>query len=377
MPFRAIALELGRTEQSIKAKFKSVKWEDSPYVRDDQRVDVAVSEAEKAKKREQAARYLDRQHGNRKYGSQIIADRLEAAVRTLPEVRVEKPSRQPSNSSTPEDAMLLLSDIHVGAEHSLEETGGLSEFNSEVLKQYTANLKYAVKEIVDLHSQLYAIPKLHVACLGDIVAGMNDAGSWSSNYISMTVMDQMFEGVHLLSEMLAYWLGVFDEIVFYGIRGNHGRCARRGVEKDYVNWDYMCYRYLVMQFAENPRIRFVVPQSWWIYEDILNHGFLMVHGDDVRSKGGVPAKGLIDFEQKMAGIIRKNPDYTLAGHFHNSAEISTNHGRVLVNGSFVGSDVYSMQSIHAASRPEQTFFGIHPRRGITWKYNIDLADPRL
>ena len=78
----------------------------------------------------------------------------------------------------------------------------------------------------------------------------------------------------------------------------------------------------------------------------------------------------------MGDIVGEKPKYTLAGHFHNTAELGTNSGSVLINGSFVGGDIFSLKNVHANSRPEQTIFGMNNSRGKTWKYNIDLDDTR-
>ncbi|MFW6129642.1 MAG: hypothetical protein ACOC56_00570, partial [Atribacterota bacterium] len=70
--------------------------------------------------------------------------------------------------------------------------------------------------------------------------------------------------------------------------------------------------------------------------------------------------------------LKTIPDYTLAAHFHSAADLTTNHGRVLVNGSFIGPDVYSLKNLQAGALAEQKIFGIHDKRGITWSYNLGL-----
>jgi hypothetical protein len=51
-------------------------------------------------------------------------------------------------------------------------------------------------------------------------------------------------------------------------------------------------------------------------------------------------------------------------------------GRIMVNGSFVGGDMHSMQHLRSNSRPTQTIFGIHPDHGVTWHYPLDLDRTR-
>lgn len=187
----------------------------------------------------------------------------------------------------------------------------------------------------------------------------------------MPIYDQMISGYDAISDMIYYWLGIFENIKFYGVFGNHGRSGQKGCEKEYVNWDFLCYKFLESRFANNPRVSFVIPKTWWILAKIRNHKFLLVHGDDIKG-GASPLNGLQKYEQQMIGILGEIPDYTLAAHFHNTAEITTNHGRILYNGSFIGPDIYSLKNLQRSSRAEQKIFGIHDKRGITWSYNIHL-----
>jgi hypothetical protein len=218
------------------------------------------------------------------------------------------------------------------------------------------------------------LPVLHIFALGDIVAGMNTVGAWSPTYINLPVYDQVVVGVEAICNAIYYWLGLFKEIRFYGIYGNHGRSAPIGSEKEYVNWDFICYKFIEARFKDNPRVIFKIPMNWWLMERIRNHNFLMLHGDSI--KGANPLKKLVELEEKMAGIIKKMPDYTLAAHFHSPGELTTNHGRVIIGGSFFGSDVYSLKNLKKSAAPEQKIFGIHNKRGITWTYNINLSISR-
>ena len=89
-----------------------------------------------------------------------------------------------------------------------------------------------------------------------------------------------------------------------------------------------------------------------------------------------PARALQVYESKMIGILKDIPHYTIAGHYHSAAELSNNHGRAILNGNFVGGDIYSLKELQKSSKPEQKIFGIHRKRGITWTYNLDLSVER-
>jgi len=372
LPFSIIAQELKRSENSCEKKFRNTIWESRPFY---DPAKCRIKENFKRALRERIANALERKNQTKKYANDILIDHLVDIVKSLPEVKKEvyTPSVKNLNQKhLPEDVGLVLSDTHIGHHHTLEETGGISEYNFEIFKKRVEFIKKASTDIIELHSKLYALPNLHIFCPGDMVAGMNGVGAWSPVYINMPILDQAVEGAEALADMIYYWLGLFDNIYFYGVYGNHGKANIKGSEKEYVNWDYICYKFLEARFKGNPRVHFNIPKTWWIFEKVRNHKFLILHGDDVR---GGPAY-LEKATEQISSIIRDIPDYTIAGHFHSAADYSTNFGRVIIGGSFVGSDIYSLKTLRRASRPEQKIFGIHDKRGITWTYNLDLSIAR-
>ena len=372
IPYVIIAAELHRTLRACERKYQTTDWAKEKC---SNAPTESMKDHLKSAEHERLTKGQDRKLQAYKIRAEIIGDRMARAIKALPPVKSPSSSRSKKKGDS-EHVGLILSDLHIGHHHSLEETGGISEYNHDIFLKRVKNLKIATKEIYDLHSRLYDLPELHVFCLGDIVAGMNQSGNWSNTFINIPILDQMIEGFAAISDMLNYWLATFKRINFYGVRGNHGRAAPLGYEKDYVNWDYLCYLFLKNHFDKNSRIRFKCPPTWWLMEEIKSHNFLLAHGDDVKGGGASVLNGIANFEQKMSGIIQKIPDYTLIGHFHTCAELSTNNGRVIVNGSFVGSDVYSIKNIHSAMKPEQKIFGIHERQGMTWSYNINLDSKR-
>lgn len=374
LTYSMIASSLLRSIEACEKKYRSTIWTTKPVYNP---VTGKIHERFKKAHLEKLSGLQDKKHQNKKMMADIIGDKIAQAVEALPKAPkiIYAKTNKPKTTNTPEDVGLMLSDTHIGQDISLEETGGLSEYNMSIFKKRVNTLKMATADIVELHSHLYKLPNMHIFCLGDIVAGMNDVGAWNPTYINMSIYDQFAEGSEALADMINYWLGLFENIKFYGVAGNHGRCASKGTEKEYVNWDFMVYNFLKARFANNDRVEFIIPKTWWILQEIRNHKFLIVHGDDMKS-GASPAKSLMDYESKMIGILKQVPDYTLAGHYHSASEMSTNHGRIFLNGSFIGGDIYSLKSLQKTSRPEQKIFGIHDRRGVTWSYNLDLSIDR-
>ncbi len=363
-PYIVISRQLGKSYDSVRHKYQNTDWTGKTI--------------DKIKKREIESFKVKTERGIQdkldkfRLRSDIIADAVIKSTAVLPTASLNKwEPKNRKNTYSPEDIGLILSDLHIGQEHTLAETGGISQYNLSIFKQRMENLKNAVADIYELHSQLYKISKLHIFSLGDVVAGMNNVGAWSPVYINMPIYDQVQMGVTSLMESIWFWLTIFDEIEFYGIRGNHGRTSYSGAEKDYCNWDIIIYQQLLYAFKDNPRIKFHIPKTWWHMAEIRNHKFLMFHGDDVSAKNP-PITALLDTERKMAGLIKSHNHYTLAGHFHNASEMTSTNGKVFINGAFVGSDIYSLKNCLPGTRPEQKIFGIHDNRGVTFRYDIDL-----
>lgn len=372
-PYRIISQKLQRSEKALESKFnKDTDWTKFAFHNDT---------AEKMRK-ESVVKTLDkndisinRSLDKFRIQADIVGDKLVEAARKLPPAPLSVYNRKIKTTRTAEDMGLMLSDLHIGHEHTLQETGGLSQYNVEIFHERLQNLKCAITDIYELHSKLYKIPTLHIFSLGDVVDGANTAGAWSPVWINTPIFDQVMLGYRAISDFIYYMLTIFDNVVFYGLYGNHGRIAPSGAEKKYNNFDLFCYKYIELEMGNQKRLTMHIEKTWWMMKKIQNHNFFLTHGDEIKAKN-TPVLALSEMSKKMAGITKIIPDYTLCGHFHNCSEYSTHSGKALVNGSFVGADVYSLSNCMPGSLPEQKLFGIHPKRGITWNYNVNLAHSR-
>lgn len=370
MNYYLISTAIKKPIKEIKNVYNKMDWQYTSFY---DKVKENVNSAMKAEILEKIASDQEKKIHLEKIKAEIIADRIEKVVNPYPKApAVWKPTVKSEKKHQPEDAVILLSDLHIGCHFTYEETGGLAEYNNQVYNQRVDKLKVSTADIAELHSQLYEIPTLHIMNLGDVVHGMNESGEWSHTYINQPVFDQMMDGIESMAEMIYFWLGMFKEIKFYGVRGNHGRAAPKGFEKDYVNWDYVGYKFLEARFKDNPRVEFHCPKSWWYSTTIRKHKFLLLHGDELSGGGGATGK-LESATMNMSGLTREMYDYTVGGHYHTVSEMATNFGKVIVNGSFIGADVYSLRSLQKGCKPTQRIFGVHDQRGITWSYDVDLS----
>src|SRR5690606_19831139 len=130
----------------------------------------------------------------------------------------------------PQEAVLCLSDIHIGLAVNPSEVGNLGKYNIEIYKKRINSLVKKVTAITEHHRNNSKLDTLHVFSLGDIVHGSNDAGQWGFLHTEINIMEQVFLAVNDLTKALLELNQVYPKIKFYGIFGNHGRCDKRGKE---------------------------------------------------------------------------------------------------------------------------------------------------
>ena len=340
------------------------------------------------------------------------------SIVALPPIDVGKIIVPQTQRTREEQGGLILSDLHIGNCVSPEEIGYPNAYNVDVFKARLYTLIDSVIKITDNHRTAYPIKTLNVFLLGDIVHGMNEVGKWSSVNIDQDVMDQVFIAMHELTKALVMLAKTFENVNVHCIYGNHGRTAKMGVQKNYSNWDYMCYKFLEQHFIANDRVNFNITKASYNIVNVTGQKFLITHGEGIRGFHGIPFYGIMRAQQKYHGLIessKKNDtykqlmleaidklisdsgtgtngvdksklrkdllsfvleesktfDYWLLGHFHTSGELEANNSNIIMNSSFIGPDDYSINSLRSCSKPSQIYFGIHPE-GISWRYNIDL-----
>jgi len=300
-------------------------------------------------------------------------------VKAIPRIKLQPFHyyRKTKKTRTPEHMVLLLSDLHVGQEFSNQDTGHLNEYNLSLFQKRAEYLRKGLVSLYEHHSEIYDIPELHIFCLGDLVQGSNLGGEWGPAYNStMDVHEQAVTASDTLCDMISVWENYFKKINVFGVIGNHGRAGvAQNSDKVSANWDNMVYALMKAKMKGHSNVDVGYTHSWWDVRTVNNTQFLLLHGDHL--KGGVNA--LYSEEGRLQGLVGqklvKRFNYLCVGHFHNAMELETADGGIIANGSFVGGDIYSMHKLRHISRPSQFAFGVHPNRGLTWKYKIDL-DPK-
>ena len=369
--YRQISQKFGIAKQTVKNRFcaERKRNQGTKFPSADELI-----EQEKAKLQRQHEQRVLQQLVKERGRTELMCDAVREAIAVLPPFPI--PEFKPIDSEyDDEDAVLLISDCQIGQVVDPEETGGLGEYNLEVFKQRRRALTKSVRKIVKIHSNAYNVRRLFVPFLGDIVE--NDIiFRGQKDYVDADVVSQVFVAADEFCSMLTELVQDFEEIHVIGIGGNHGRTGRKGENRTWVNWDYIAYKFMEERLRNQARIKFYIPKSWWTLLEVRGHSFLLLHGDDIRAWNSLPYYGIDRADARWTKMLQVNQlsyEYMLIGHHHNSATIDSPVGEKIVNGCWPGGSQYSLKQLNTSSKPSQWFFGVHERRGISWRYKIDLV----
>jgi len=266
-----------------------------------------------------------------------------------------------------EECVLLISDVHVGR---VSPTYNIDIFQKRL--DYLYHNLLAVKEIIN---KSYSLPVLNIFFLGDIVDGENLYPSQPYKQ-DLDADDQMDLAVNKFTEFILDLFGKkrsrFQKIRIWTVEGNHGRVGRRNSEK--TNYDRIFYKRLADRLAFHDKIEVYLSKSWYNYANILGHGYLLFHGDNIYCYMNIPFYGIVQRAMRLkVGGLSEQFNVVCMGHFHNVGMLYWNDLRILMNGTFLSDDDFSQKRLGLRPATKFWFFGVSEERPITWSYLIDVA----
>lgn len=265
------------------------------------------------------------------------------------------------NKKEEEEAVLVLSDIHVGKI--------TKSYNPEIFKERLKKVNTGMLRIIELLRNGYKIETLNIVLGGDIVDGEGIYPT-QAMAINQGALKQVFQvGVPEFSNMFINLLKYFKKIRIHCVRGNHGRVGRFAEETS--NWDLALYEACKATTLNYKNIEWDISYDWNNIFKIYGWKFLLIHGHQVKMALNIPHYGVTNKGMRWQGSMG-NFDYLIMGHFHVAQMCEWNDWEYFMNGTFSTDDEFSQEVIGLMGSAKQLFFGIHPRKGVTWRYKINL-----
>lgn len=321
-----------------------------------------------------------------KIAEDILAERiLELAPKSYQPAPFDKNKlfkRDKGEKGTPQSAVLLFSDTHIGAVVHPNQTMGMGEYNFELFLRRLNRLERSVFSILEDHTTT-PITELVIPILGDMLDGAL-AHSAEAGQVN-TMLAQFYAGGHAIAQFLRN-LSVLAPLRIYGCVGNHTRWGtqhRMPSKNRNSNFDQLLYLYIQALTADIPTIKWHLDWQPFATFEVQGFPFMCLHGDNIR--GGDKMLGLPSHSMgRMVGTTtqlfsragKDIPAYYCMGHLHRPVELPHANGELLVNGAFPGIDGYALSEFFNSARPCQRFFLMHPKFGIaaSYKLRLDLGD---
>lgn len=171
----------------------------------------------------------------------------------------------------------------------------------------------------------------------------------------------------LLESGIRYLLkhGSLDEIVIPTCRGNHGRTTKkkRFATSAANSYEHHMYCSLQKYLRNEPRVKFIVSESYHTWVEIQGRPFRFHHGDEMEYRGGIGGLYIPTNKAIAAWNKTKVAAFDFFGHFHTWCQDNL----WASNGSLIGYNAYAIANKIAYQPPWQTFAVIDRREPLPTK----------
>ena len=206
-----------------------------------------------------------------------LLDAVKQAAAAIKPERVDPPLERPQ-AETPQTAVLMLSDIHLGQKTVAEELGVFGEYNSDLA---IARMCHTFTTFANVAKhQPFPVEKMIVAALGDLVEHAQ-LRPGHEGFVDLDVTKQTLTVAQILSEGLSMLASEFPTIELIGVPGNHGRVAadpRKNHPAE--NFDYLAYKIAEIALKDQENVAFQIPESWYAHFSIYDWNFFAIHGEN-------------------------------------------------------------------------------------------------
>lgn len=311
-----------------------------------------------------------------------FGDLARGTIRQVARIATDpiKPQKIPRVKGT-ESAILAISDSHVGKIINPENTLGFGNYSPEIFLRVLWTLE---KRVTQLLTQEWnrTLRRLHIVFLGDLVDGALDHSSEKAS--RDLVAEQCLFAAIAFHQFIRRLSAIVDVSVIGAAVGNHGRLPNQKktpTDGRHSNFDWIVMG-MIQALLEGCDVPMLMHRNPFWVEDIEGWRFHFGHGDHLRGGDkamGVPAhaigRQINATTQRYAARGERPPDYYIVGDKHRPLLLPTATGRFLINGSFFEGDSYALISNFPPVKPHQLLFGVHPKEGRSWSYDVNLADP--
>lgn len=292
--------------------------------------------------------------------------------------------RRAKSKGQPQALVVMLSDTHVGAVVTPEQTGGSGRYD---FPTFLARLKFyedAILSIIKDHTTT-EVPEIVLVLNGDMIDGQLNHGAEASQHT--TVFSQFYAAGHAISQFIRSVSTLAPKMRIYNTVGNHPRWSNQHkmpTTNRFSNMDLVLSAFLEALTKDIPNVEWHLDQQPFARFRVFDFVIQALHGDTLRGGDramGVPSHSVGRLISATTSLCEREgedaPSIYLVGHLHRSIILPTARGSVIVGGGFMGIDGFGLAQNFTPVAPSQTMFFMHPKYGRTATYEIALTNARV
>lgn len=309
----------------------------------------------------------------------LVEQVAELAPRSYVPPKAIRYVRTTRDAGSPQSAVLMLSDTHIGQVVEPDQTLGAGNYNFELFLRRLARLERSIYSIVQDHTTTQ-LSEIVVAMLGDMIHG-NLAHAVEAGQHN-TLFTQFYAAGHAIAQFINN-LSALAPIRINCVVGNHPRWGtqkKMPTDNRYSNLDQFLYAYIQALLKDNKRVTMVLDKQPFALFDVQGWHFYAGHGDHMKGGDkmlGIPnhavGRNISMTTQLFAKLGKPAPNYYLFGHFHREITLPHALGEIIINGGFPGLDGFGLMSAFNPADPSQKFFLVHPKFGRSATYDLKIG----
>ncbi len=253
------------------------------------------------------------------------------------------------------EAILLLSDLHIGVEFN----DFCNVYNLDVARARLSKLIDDTKTYCKLHK----VARLNVVNLGDLISGIIHTTIRLEQ--EFDVIDQIMNASELVAGLLSELQGVAPEVIYRSCTDNHSRAVANKAEAIEKENFYRLIDWYIEERLKNTSIIFKndnLSKEIGKFELLNGKKVMFAHGHN-----DSPNRVF----QSYIGATEEYIHYVLLGHYHCEKVKNFQNMRVFINGSIVGTDDYAA-SKRLYTKPSQMLLVFDRDNVVHYSINLDI-----
>ncbi len=255
---------------------------------------------------------------------------------------------------------VLASDWHIEEEVKPEQVAGRNRYNLDISKRRMERFFEAVRWGLGFNRQAFKIRDLILWLGGDFITNHLHPDNVETNLLSPPealayAHSSLVTGIRYLLQDKE-----LARIVVPCNDGNHGRMTdkMRSASRCAMSLETMLYGFLAHDFADEPRVEFIIAQGSHLYYEVYGRTIRYVHGDEVKSGGGMGGILPPIYKAMARWQTVRQAALTCMGHHHQRLSLTD----LIVNSSLIGYSPYSLSIGARFEPPSQDLTMLDPKR---------------